>query len=72
MKTKYALHPGFVKSRSDSDEHFITAGQLAQLYRIHPKDYIVWDDNRPETFMGRSYGDYVHLYPRFDGKYLKR
>lgn len=71
MMKKYALHPGWVKSQNDSDLHFITAAQLAQLYGIHLNEYIIWDPERPETFFGRIYMDYIHLYVKSDGNYRK-
>lgn len=71
MKAKYALHPGWIVSMNDSDMHFISAAQLAGLYGIHHRDYIIWDPERPETFMGRTYNEYIHLGVRSDGNYRK-
>lgn len=63
---RYVLHPGYVTSKNDGDEHWISAGNLARLYRVKPTDCIVVD--------GRTRGhvslpDDVHLYPRYDGDY---
>lgn len=62
---KYALHPGVVISRNDGQKHFIGVGALATLYRLRHYEYIVWDKDKH----GRSWDDYVHLYPKTDGNY---
>jgi len=66
---KYAIHPDFVTSNYDGDRHYISFQQLARLYGVNPQDCIVWDASRPDTFRGRRYGDYTHLYTRQDGDY---
>ena len=68
-ENKYALHPGYVQSINDGESHFIDANQLSRLYNLRPNTWIVWDIRRPETRQGRNQGDYIHLYPRFDGDY---
>lgn len=67
--TKYALHPGFITSERDGDLHYIGVAQLARLYQLRPSEYIVWDRKRPETYQGREWNDYVHLYPSYRGNY---
>jgi hypothetical protein len=71
MGKKYAIHPGYVISDYDGETHYITVNKLATLYGLKPRQYIVWDDKRPETFVGRNKRDYIHLYPRCDGNYNK-
>jgi len=66
---KYAIHPGWINSRFDSDIHYISADRLANLYHLKPGNYIIWDIERPETYLGRDFKDYTHLYPRSDGDY---
>jgi hypothetical protein len=66
MLPKYALHPGYVISKNDGDEHYISAGQLARLYRLGPFEYCVWVE--PNIYL-RVWEDYIHLYPRYDGNY---
>lgn len=66
---RYAIHPGYVISKTDGDRHYIPAQILADLYGLRPDEYIIWDDQRPETYLGRREEDYVHLYPRYDGNY---
>jgi hypothetical protein len=62
---KYALHGGFVISRNDGDEHFVSAVKLIDLYELRPDEYCLWSTNN----YGRVWEDYVHLYPRVDGNY---
>ncbi len=71
MKPKYAIHPDFITSQADGDFHFIGIGALVHLYKLKPGEYIVWDDLRPETYLGRNSDDYMHLYPRNDGDYRR-
>jgi hypothetical protein len=63
--TKYALHPGWVTSKSDGDRHWISGAQLARLYQLHPDEYIIWDDSRGH----QDSTLYAHLYPSFHGNY---
>lgn len=72
MSKKYAIHPGWIKSKTDSDIHYIFASVLAQLYHLKPYEYIIWDSERPETYLGRCFKDYIHLYPRYDGNYEQK
>ena len=69
VSVKYAIHPGPVRSNSDGDWHYISAAKLAMLYKLNLLEYIVWDDSRPETFLGKRPDDYMHLWPREDGEY---
>jgi len=64
MKRKFALHPGYITSKNDGDEHYISVGQLAQLYELKPTEYIIWRE-----FHGSYWNDYVHLYPSYEGNY---
>lgn len=68
---KFALHPGWVRSQSDGDMHYISAAQLAGLYGIHHNEYIIWDPERRETYFGRTWMDYIHLFVKSDGNYRK-
>lgn len=64
---KYFVHPGYVKSKSDGDEHYITAEQLIRLYRVNPaecKIILSSDDER-----GYDINKVKHLWPRNDGDY---
>jgi len=68
---KYVLNPGYVFSKSDGDEHFITARRLAELYRVPMSACVI----RPDVGDPRNRGWYsppgaIELYPRFDGNYM--
>lgn len=60
------VHPGYVKSQRDGDDHFVSFPKLCQLYCINPNEVINAQKGlhgvRPEP------GD-RHLYPRIDGNY---
>ena len=68
MMIKYILHPGHIISKTDGEEHYISAVMLCHLYKVSaPECTIVGSTSlvnvRPEIL--------VHLYPRSDGKYSK-
>lgn len=66
---RYVLHPGFVISQSDGDEHFISADALRRLYRVPPDARIeVIREGDPSHWFRPQPGD-VHLHPRYDGNY---
>ena len=67
---KYAVYPGYVLSR-DGNRHYITASQLANLYRVNSRECIVIDPIRPETSFGLNTNNLINLYPRDDGNYKK-
>jgi hypothetical protein len=66
---RYAVHPGYVTDKTTGDQKWINFKALCELYGIDTRDCIRWDSKHPETFYGRNFHDYVHLYPRSDGKY---
>jgi hypothetical protein len=61
---KYALHPGWITSKTDGDQHYIGVGQLIELYELRHDEYIVWNDSS-----GYKHEDYIHLYPSYHGNY---
>ena len=61
----YILHPGYVTSKNDGDEHYVGPCQLMELYRVEPRECIVYAD---KGYHVSAPGD-VHLYPRYDGNY---
>jgi hypothetical protein len=65
MKRKFALHPGTVISRNDGQEHFVSAWQLARLYKLSPSEWFIWDGDQQNG----SWDDYIHLYPDYHGRY---
>jgi hypothetical protein len=62
---KYAVHGGYVTSQTDGDRHWVPAPRLARLYELETSEYFCWRDDAP----GRRWEDYIHLFPRYDGKY---
>jgi hypothetical protein len=71
QEKKIALHPGWIISETDGDRHYIGVSQLARLYRLGLGEYVVWDDERPQTYLGRNPEHYKHLYPKLNGDYEK-
>jgi len=65
---KYVLHPGYVISKTDGDEHWISASRLADLYGVGIGECFIDDPNRPQQLRGLP-PDVVHLHPRYDGDY---
>lgn len=65
--TRYVLHPGYVTSKNDGQEHFIGGPRLAKLYGVDIRDReaVVFGD---DLGYREQPGD-VHLYPRYDGNY---
>lgn len=61
---RYVLHPGYVRSQNDHDEHFIGGPHLCRLYGVSIRDCVFGDT---QQYRERP-GD-VHLYPRRDGNY---
>ena len=66
---KYAIHPNWVQSKWDGQWHYIGYGQLISLYNLNPRECFLWDERRPETYLGRNRKDYKHIYPRDNDNY---
>ncbi len=66
-RVRYVLHPGYVTSATDGQEHFIGGPRLAALYGVNIRDSetVVFGD---EPGYREQPGD-VHLHPRYDGHY---
>ena len=62
MVKKYALHPGYVISRNDGDEHYIGEWQLQRLYGVQPNECVL-------VGPGVAGEGLIHLRPRYDGNY---
>jgi hypothetical protein len=61
---RYVLHPGYIRSKNDGDEHFIGGPRLARLYGVRLRDCVYGD---VRAYVPKE-GD-IHLRPRFDGDY---
>jgi hypothetical protein len=60
---KFAVHPGTVISTMDWNIHYHDYATLIQLYAVPITRCILWDDSSPDTYRGRFFSSYVHLYP---------
>ena len=71
MTIKYVVCPGYIRSKTDGDRHFITASQLIHLYGVDPTECIVrrHDMSEHEERLFRAPEDAIHLYPRYNGDY---
>lgn len=63
---RYVLHPGYVVSATDGQEHFIGGPRLASLYRVDILDPRVVFGDMPGY---REQAGDIHLRPRSDGRY---
>jgi hypothetical protein len=68
-KSRYAVHPGYVRSRTDGQQHYVGFADLVRLYGVPPGRCVLWDDDRRETYAGRNHDEFVHLRPRSSGDY---
>jgi len=67
MEIKYAIRPGYVRSMSDGDMHYISAGMLINLYQVSRAEcLIVKKDMRISESEERRL---INLFPRADGNY---
>ena len=66
---RYALHPGFVRSAGDGQEHYVGVHDLARLYRLRQGEYVRWDDQDPSSYLGRDPRAFAHLWPDSSGRY---
>ena len=64
---KYAIHPGHVLSAFDGQVHYIEYHEIVCLYHVDSRLCFKWRSD--EKGWKRRYGDYIHLYPRYDGNY---
>lgn len=61
---RYLLCPGYIISKNDGDRHYISAGQLKQLYKVN------WEDcDIEKQGLQLSRYNYIRLFPRYDGNY---
>jgi hypothetical protein len=66
----YVLFPGEVTSRTDGQEHYITAPELARLYGVeYAKCKVVYRYEESSIRGYRKQPNDVELYPRYDGNY---
>lgn len=64
------VHPGYISSQNDSQEHFIPFYKLCELYMLNPNDPDVINAQYGTEGRGFKKNDSdQHFYPRYDGKY---
>jgi hypothetical protein len=71
---KYVLFPGWIRSRSDNQRHYISYVKLANLYGVDLKECIVMPDvDSPQyhTELQRlaDMRELIMLHPQYDGNY---
>ena len=67
---KYALVPGYVRSKNDGEEHYINAPTLAKLYGVDFKKCVVIGVNDPYTPEHARRDGLKVLYPDYIGRYI--
>ncbi len=67
-KIKYVLHPGFIRSETDGEEHYVSADKLAKLYKINYFECFVASEDSIKPIPNDP--ELIHLYPKYDGKYI--
>lgn len=69
MKKKYLLQGGYITSKHDKQRHYISANQLATLYKVNMAECFAIDEQDPPQ---KAYGlpkDLIVLRPDYDGNY---
>lgn len=64
---KYLIYPGVITSIHDGEDHYISAGQLINLYRVDPRKCKIVRNER--DLFGLNLDEYIALTPRKDGNY---
>ena len=65
MSKKYLVKAGWMTSKTDGDRHFISAKKLMDLYRVNPRECVIFSDK----FKYLDDVDLIVLTPRYDGNY---
>jgi len=66
---RFCIHPGFIRSENDGEQHYISAAQLIRLYNLNPaKDKVVILNYYHDFNMFLPSEDDIHLYPQYRGK----
>lgn len=66
---KYLLIGGYIRSRSDSNIHYVSARKLLELYRLDKTECELIDIPDPYRLKGLDLSEYITLHPREDGDY---
>lgn len=65
----YLVKPGYIRSRSDGDEHYISFHQLCDLYGVSPAECLNLEMADMHGYSPDYFKNTPVLTPRFDGKY---
>jgi len=70
---KFVIHPEYVRSKTDSQSHYIGFEQLVYLYGVDPKQCINAEmyENWSRGILEEDLKQLTHLYPRYNGDYKK-
>ena len=66
---KYVCYGGNIVSKHDHQEHFISAHQVAQLYKVNPDECYFVHYPQEESWKGFDFSGLIALYPRSSGDY---
>lgn len=67
--TKYLVRPGYVRSKSDGDEHYISFKQLCDLYGVNPAECMNLEMANMHGYNPDLFDGLPVLEPRYDGNY---
>ena len=72
-RKRYLVLPGRVYSRTDGDDHFISASQLMHLYGVDPRECVIGELEPHGDYSRRPLGmrgdDMIELRPDYSGRY---
>lgn len=66
---KYVVYPGYIRSKTDGDTHFIGGDTLIQLYKLPPNECLIHYDLMNPPRRSSFCEKLISLYPRYDGNY---
>jgi hypothetical protein len=71
---KYVILPGYVRSRTDNDLHYVNSSMLIALYKVDPKECVILgldctQEERLDVFDLAKKEKLIFLGPRYDGNY---
>lgn len=69
MAKRFLLCPGYVRSVSDGQEHYIHGAKLADLYGLNPEECVIRSDSPHFPGDDMAIRSLIPLHPLRDGKY---
>lgn len=71
MTVRFCVQPGYVRSKSDGDIHYVNFADLCRLYNIRPSEATHVNHMKPGVdARHRNCEDLIHLYARDEGDYF--